>query len=201
MSVRNAPGAGFGIHILGQAFADGVHAAAGMKLRFENGDLVPRVLQFPSRGQPGQSCAEDRNPLGASGPRRDVVLGTPSLVQSGGTAHWPQARVLRLPAIDWHDWKEYYPVACVVPIEQGDLGFSFNLRGSSAPSAVKGFFYSPREKLLTAKSARRAAKDAKDALVPVEFPAIDRATKLRQIHVGGKSFPACAIPIPATILD
>lgn len=52
--IGNASGAGFGIEIVGKALADGVDSAAGMELRLQNDDLVPGILQFPSRRQPRQ---------------------------------------------------------------------------------------------------------------------------------------------------
>src|ERR1700676_2190477 len=57
VSGGNAPGAGFGIEIIEEPFADGVYAPARMKLCFENSNVVPRALQFPSSCQAGESRA------------------------------------------------------------------------------------------------------------------------------------------------
>ena len=116
MSVGNTPCAGFGIHILGEAFADGVDAPAGMKLSFENDNVVPRILQFPCRRQPGQSTAQDRNAAGAPLPRPQILRKRPAQFRrqaqpTSRKSHEPQ----KFPTMNWHDRVEYYSGECFLP--------------------------------------------------------------------------------------
>lgn len=63
VSIGNASGAGLGVKVVGKSLADGVHPSAGMKLRLQNDDVVPGILQLPSCRQPSQSRAQDHDTL------------------------------------------------------------------------------------------------------------------------------------------
>jgi hypothetical protein len=93
-----------------------VYAPAGMKLRFEKDNVVPRAFQFPSSRQPGEPRTEDRDTLRAPLPPRRILWQRPDWRRRKAQLAGRKSRQLQeSPAIYWHDRAEYYRSAFFPP--------------------------------------------------------------------------------------
>ena len=63
MCIRNASGTSLRVKIVGESFPDRVYAAAGMKLRLDNYNLVSDFLEFPSSRKPREARAKYHHSL------------------------------------------------------------------------------------------------------------------------------------------